>query len=153
MCIQVKVIALQKKEKIMKYLFVIFIIIIILIIIFACIGYYRTKVGFEKYKKEALNGLPYINENVIEIIIKKINSKSKYIITTNGLNDIKMNYVVSNDDLLIKKYFDKIKPFIKFKYLQEDLEFPEDKEMVLKHGTYNMELHINEDELESISKK
>lgn len=117
-------------------------VIFLAIVAFGIIGYFKSKKLFAEFTENTAEKLPWIKAELLELNIEKLDAGAKYTITF-AENRTETTHVAYEDNIkVLHDLKNNEKPYIKYKYLKQDVPYPKVRGWAVERGFYNIELHI-----------
>ena len=118
------------------------IVVLLAIVAFGIIGYFKSKKLFAEFIEKTTAKLSWIKAELLEVSIEKTDDRAKYTVTFT-VNGTETTHVAYEDNVkVLHDLKSHEKPYIKYKYLKEDVPFPRVRGWAAERGYYNIELHV-----------
>jgi hypothetical protein len=126
----------------MNYLIIAGVVILLVVAAFGVVGFRKSKKLFAEFTAEAVSKLPLNKAEILELSIENLPAGEKYTITFTD-KDAETSHVAYEDGVkVLHDLRQNEKPFMKYRYLKEDVPFHKVRGWVVTRGYYDIELHV-----------
>jgi hypothetical protein len=126
----------------MKYLIIAGIVILLVVAALGVVGYRKSKKLFAEFTADTVAKLPLNKSEILELSIESLPAGAKYSFTFVD-HDVETSHVAYEDGVRVINDLKKDeKPYIKYRYLKEDVPFHKVRGWALTRGYYDIELHL-----------
>jgi hypothetical protein len=126
----------------MKYLIIAGIVIVLVVTALGVVGYRKSKKLFAEFTADAVSKLPLKKAEILELGIENLPTGAKYSFTFIDHN-VETSHVAYEDGVRVINDLSKNeKPYIKYRYLKDDVPFHKVRGWAITRGYYDIELHL-----------
>jgi hypothetical protein len=126
----------------MKYLIIAGVVILLAVAVLGVVGFRKSKKLFAEFTAAAVSRLPLSKAEILELDIENLPAGAKYTITFAD-KDAETSHVAYEDGVkVVHDLKQNEKPFMKYRYLKEDVPFHKVRGWAVTRGYYDIELHL-----------
>lgn len=126
----------------MKYLIIAGVVILLVVAAFGVVGYRKSKKLFAEFTAAAVSKLPLNKAEILELSIENLPVGAKYSFTFID-HGVETSHVAYEDGVkVVHDLKQNEKPYLKYRYLKEDVPFHKVRGWAVTRGYYDIELHI-----------
>lgn len=126
----------------MNYLIIAGVIILLVVAVLGVVGYRKSKKLFAEFTANAVSKLPLNKAEIRELSIEHLPSGAKYSFTFID-HDVETSHVAYEDSVrVINDLKQNERPYLKYRYLKEDVPFHKVRGWAVTRGYYDIELHL-----------
>ena len=126
----------------MKYLIITGVVILLVVAALGVVGFRKSKKLFAEFTAEAVSKLPLNKAEILELGIENLPAGAKYTITF-AYKDAETSHVAYEDGVKVRHDLKQNeKPYIKYRYLKDDLPYHKVRGWAVARGYYDIELHL-----------
>ena len=126
----------------MTYLIIAGVIILLAVAAFGVVGFRKSKKLFAEFTTETVSKLPLNRAEILDLGIENLPADVKYTITFAD-KDAEISHVAYEDGVkVVHELKQNEKPYIKYRYLKDDVPFHKVRGWAVTRGYYDIELHL-----------
>lgn len=126
----------------MTYLIIAGVIILLVVAALGVVGYRKSKKLFAEFTAETVSKLPLNRAEILDLGIENLPAGARYTITFAD-KDAETSHVAYEDGVQVRHDLkQKEKPYMKYRYLKNDVPYHKVRGWAVASGYYDIELHL-----------
>ena len=126
----------------MTCLIIVGVIILLVVTALGVVGFRKSKKLFVEFTAETVSKLPLSKAEILKLGIENLPSGARYTITFTD-KDAETSHVAYEDSVKVRHDLKQNeKPYMKYRYLKDDVPYHKVRGWALTRGYYDIELHI-----------